>query len=272
MRSDVDPAVIERAVVKAIYATFDRTKWMELGLETGALEYIRNHPRLLRSLSWGDDDYLSCVVEAVPVMLGERSARNGPRFGRRFPELAAVEKFLDLPAWLRKHEPALYQSLYGDDDTVLDELQVVADELGIDDVDEHAARIRRSLIDDPAQAIGSSKELLETVLKAVLGLHGTGPETRLDVPELVHRAGVQLGLHPAGHRGTEPGAEQRRKLLGALVTVVNSAAELRNAGFGTGHGVSQRRPLDAATARMVVASAVAAAAFYLEAYAAEQDS
>ncbi len=49
----------------------------------------------------------------------------------------------------------------------------------LDDVDEHAARIRRGLVDDPAQAIGSSKELLETVLKAVLGLHGNGPETRL---------------------------------------------------------------------------------------------
>ena len=94
-----------------------------------------------------------------------------------------------MPSWLRKHEPALYQTLNGGtDDTVLDELQVAAEQLGIDDVDEHAARIRRGLVDDPAQAIGSSKELLETVLKAVLGLHGTGRETRLDVPVLLHRA------------------------------------------------------------------------------------
>ncbi len=87
---------------------------------------------------------------------------------------------------------------------------------------------------------------------------------------LLRRASEQLGLHPGGHRGAEPGAEQRRKLLGALGTIVNSAAELRNAGFGTGHGVSQRRALDVATARLVAASTVAAATFYLEAYAADQ--
>ncbi len=108
MRTDVDAADIERAVVKAIYATFDRTKWMELGLETGALDYIRNHPRLLRSLSWGDDDYLSCVLDAVPVVLGENPGRHGPSLDRRFHNLSAVEKYLDLPAWLRKHEPVLY--------------------------------------------------------------------------------------------------------------------------------------------------------------------
>ena len=96
---------------------------------------------------------------------------------------------------------------------MLDELQLAAKQLGLEDVVEHAARIRRGLRDDPGQAIGSSKDLLETVLKAVLGLHGNGPVTKVDVPKLVKMAGQQLGLDPAGHRGAEPGAEQRRKLL-----------------------------------------------------------
>jgi hypothetical protein len=90
-----------------------------------------------------------------------------------------VEDFLGLPDWLRKSEPELYAKMYGGPVPV-DDLQAAAAELGITDVDEHAVRIRRGLRDDPAQAIGSAKELLETVLKSILGLHGTGKATKLD--------------------------------------------------------------------------------------------
>ena len=38
---------------------------MELGYETGALEYIQGHNRLLRSLRFGDDDYGACVFQVL---------------------------------------------------------------------------------------------------------------------------------------------------------------------------------------------------------------
>ena len=50
MRAKATPEQVIRAVVKAISKTFDRGKWMELGLETGTLDYIQDHSRLLRSL------------------------------------------------------------------------------------------------------------------------------------------------------------------------------------------------------------------------------
>lgn len=277
MRADADENKIIRAVVKAIEATFDRSRWLELALATDNLDRVKNHPRLLRSLDWGDPDYSACVIEMVPSILG----RTKPRASifddlplppdQPFPNLSVVEEFLSLPTWLKEHEPELYRDLYaGEDEAVLDELQSAAAELGIPDVDEHAVRIRRGLHEDPAQAIGSSKELLETVLKAVLGLHGAGPETKLDIPRLVKDANVALGLDAAGVRNKDPGAKQRRQLLGSLSHIVNSAAELRNAGLGTGHGLSQRPALDVATARLVVSAAVAAATFYIEAHAARQ--
>lgn len=232
---------------------------------------------MLRSLEWGDDDYLGRIIEILPVVLGERGAHARRPDGRprsaaeRFPNLDDVEEFVGLQAWLADHDPALHDELYaGEDAAALDDLQAASKELGLSDVDEHAARIRRGLRDDPAQAIGSSKELLETVLKAVLGLHGTGSETRLDIPKLVKKADIALGLDAAGVRGNDPGASHRRKMLGSLSTIVNSAAELRNAGFGTGHGVSRGPVLDLATARLVVAAAVALATFYIEAHAANE--
>lgn len=36
---------------------FDESDWRKLGLRTGFQDEIDNHPRLLRSLGWGDEDY-----------------------------------------------------------------------------------------------------------------------------------------------------------------------------------------------------------------------
>jgi Abortive infection C-terminus len=102
----------------------------------------------------------------------------------------------------------------------------------------------------------------------ILGLHSTGKATKLDVPDLLKKANVHLGLDAAGVRSGDPGAEQRRKALGSLAQLMVTTAELRNAGFGTGHGLSRRPELDVPTARLVVAAAVAVATFYIEAHAA----
>ncbi|MGI8730956.1 MAG: abortive infection family protein [Solirubrobacteraceae bacterium] len=270
MRPDAKPTSVIRAVSKAIQAKFNEGDWLELGLITETYDEIKEHRRLLRSLDWNDPDYSANVLEMVPVVLGDRGRRadaTSPQ--NRFSKLRVVEEFVGLQAWLSDHERALHDELYaGEGAAVLDELQAAAQQLGVPDVAEHAVRIRRSLHDDPAQAIGSSKELLETVLKATLGLHGTGPETKLDMPKLVKQANLELGLDAAGIRGDDAGAQHRRRLLGSLATIVNTAGELRNEGFGTGHGSSQGQELDVPTARLVIAAAVAVATFYIEAHAA----
>jgi len=59
-----------------IAANFGQENWDELGLLTGQSSIIDNHSRLLRSLSWGDEDYggnvlqvLSRMIEAQPLSL-----------------------------------------------------------------------------------------------------------------------------------------------------------------------------------------------------------
>jgi hypothetical protein len=270
VRAEAKANAVIRAVAKVIEATFNQGEWLELGLITDTYDRIKNHDRLLRSLDWGDPDYSGHVLAMVPYVLGDRGGRAGARSAQqRFSNLREVEDFVGLQAWLAEHDRGLHDELYaGEDAAVLDDLQAAAKQLGVPDVAEHAVRIRRGLHDDPAQAIGSSKELLETVLKAILGLHGTGPETRLDIPKLIKQTNMTLGLDAAGVRGDDPGSAQRRQLLGSLATIVNTAGEVRNAGFGTGHGSSQAPALDVATARLVVSAAVAVATFYIEAHAA----
>lgn len=68
-----------------------------------------------------------------------------------------------------------------------------------------------SLADDPAQDIGSTKELLETVYKTVLGMHGAriGNE---EMPMPLKRTQAALGLDPEDVDGSIPGAKSLPKL------------------------------------------------------------
>jgi hypothetical protein len=49
----------------AIVANFSKADWAELGFETGHSNIINEHPRLLRSLFFGDDDYEACVLNFI---------------------------------------------------------------------------------------------------------------------------------------------------------------------------------------------------------------
>jgi hypothetical protein len=48
-----------------IAPNFSESDWHELGLLTGASRFIDGHDRLLRSLSWGDDDYDGNVLDVL---------------------------------------------------------------------------------------------------------------------------------------------------------------------------------------------------------------
>ena len=67
-----------------IVSGFDAGNWEELGLLTGASEIINHHPRLLRSLSWHDEDYAGNVLNVV-----RRIVEQDPR------TLAVMEEYLD---------------------------------------------------------------------------------------------------------------------------------------------------------------------------------
>lgn len=48
---------------------FTRSDWMALGAITGCLEIIEKHPRLLRSLNFGDDDYAGHIILVLVRMI-----------------------------------------------------------------------------------------------------------------------------------------------------------------------------------------------------------
>jgi hypothetical protein len=101
-------------------------------------------------------------------------------------------------------------------------------------------RLQRAVIDDPALAIGTAKELIESTAKCVLLERGRPVNDKDDLPALARAAQEALGLHPSNAMPGPDGSDAVRKILGAVTTIANSLAELRNL-YGTGHGSSSVR-------------------------------
>lgn len=192
----------------------------------------------------------------LPVVLG-RNNRN----------LNRLEKKLDLANWLRKNDPELHTELYrGSDVAALAQLREASKTFDVPELQRHAERISNSVNSDASAAIGSGKELLETVFRTILNEHGAQPAG--DLPELFGRTRAKLGLDPRQIDKSIPGAESVLRVIGSLGQLVNGVAEVRNI-FGTGHGRSRAPALQAAQARLVVSSAVAVGTFLLEVWEAQ---
>jgi hypothetical protein len=98
-------------------------------------------------------------------------------------------------------------------------------------------RIRRAISDDPALAVGSAKELIESTAKVVLAERGQPFDDKSDLPKLARAAQVSLGLDPSTKSGPDS-SDRVKRILGAVTTIANGLAELRNRGLGTGHGLA----------------------------------
>lgn len=241
------------ALKEAICATFGPSEWKELAYLTGTEEYVRGHSRLLRSLHWGDEDYPSHVLDAVEHILIVDPGN-----------LAIVLDYGEVGAWLKENAPNAHRLVSGLEPAGLDGAERAAREGGGDfDVEAEIRRIRESVDDDPALALGSTKDLLESVCKTVLGIHGAIAAD--DLPKLFRRVQDELDVHPGKVDDRMEGAEQMRRFMGSMSATVTSVAELRNS-YGTGHGRSRSPALEPEATRLAVSAGTAVAAYVMERY------
>jgi Abortive infection C-terminus len=101
------------------------------------------------------------------------------------------------------------------------------------------ARLAR-LEQEPEEMIGAAKELVEATIKHVLRETGEEIPDNADLPALSKRALSKLKLHPGAIAPTTKGSEVMVRILGGLAQTAAGLAELRNLGYGTGHGQDRR--------------------------------
>jgi hypothetical protein len=123
-------------------------------------------------------------------------------------------------------------------------------------------RMRQSIETEPDAAIGAAKDAVESVLKHALHELGVPYTEKGGISELADLLQRELGLHP-GALAPAKGADQTRKILGAMLTQVKALAELRNL-YGVGHGRLRRSPLQPRHARLAAKAADAYVTFILD--------
>jgi hypothetical protein len=125
-------------------------------------------------------------------------------------------------------------------------------------------RIESQIESDPRLAIGTSKELIETVCKTILTDRGVVFDRKWELMDLVKRTREELKLVPDDVPESARAAETVKRLLGNLGAIAQSLAELRNS-YGTGHGHDGRaRGLSPRHARLAAGAACVLAKFLFE--------
>ncbi len=129
-------------------------------------------------------------------------------------------------------------------------------------------RIEQAIEGDPALAIGTAKELVESTLRAVLEARAVNADTSADIAKLMRLVQKQLRLVPDEVTDAAKAADSVRRVLGSLATVVQGMAELRNA-YGSGHGhAPSRRGLTSRHARLAAGAASTLCVFLWETHVA----
>lgn len=142
----------------------------------------------------------------------------------------------------------------------------VADALDAGWMAKEIERLENSIDRDPALAIGTAKELIETCCKTILTRRGVSFTKAEDLGELTKKVTKELKLVPEGISDEARGAENIKLVLRNLTQLTNNLAQLRGL-YGTGHGRDgNHRGLQPRHARLAVASAVAFIDFVSETY------
>ena len=137
----------------------------------------------------------------------------------------------------------------------------IAHALASDQIAAQITRMETSIDTDPALAIGSAKEFVESICKGILmeaGASLSGSET---LPQLVKSVRRVLDLEAAGASN-----ETIKRTVSALAGLTQGIAELRGQlGSGHGHHPATERP-SPAVARLAVGAAVTLGVFLFDHY------
>lgn len=135
----------------------------------------------------------------------------------------------------------------------------------------HLERISANVERDPAAAVGSAKELVESVCKFILDDYGVPYGPTASLLDLYKKAAQALKLNREAVPDSAKGSAAAHRVLQNLATAVQSLAELRNE-LGLGHGKTRPSPAFARHARLAFNASRAVTEFLLETWRARRDA
>lgn len=212
------------------------------------------------------EDFLHFLCEMVhPVVRPDRDAA-----------LTLVKNFNDqlrLESWELFEEEKIagrprfaFRRLQANGQRAVSRARTVADALDAAWMQKEIERLENSIERDPALAIGTSKELVESCCKSILSKRGVEFARGADIGDLTKLLTKELRLVPEDITDEAKGAENIRLILRNLTQLTHNLAQLRGL-YGSGHGRDgKHKGLQARHARLAVASAVAFIDFVCDTY------
>lgn len=186
----------------------------------------------LNLLHGSDEIFLRFLCETVhPVVRAEED--DGAQLVALFNRYLAADGF-QLAVVDILSGRSLYAAIrtLGVDASAFAQARKVADALSSGQISAQITRMQNSIVKDPALAIGSAKEFVESICKGILDERGIPRTGHEDFQPLVTMTRDTLALR------VDPRSDRTLKgLLTALGTISNSIAELRGY-LGTGHGTA----------------------------------
>ncbi|OPC76467.1 hypothetical protein B4N89_46330 [Embleya scabrispora] len=226
-------------------------------------DWVFGDPRF--GLARGSDDvFLRFLAEMLhPVVRAD--PEEARRLARMFNDALAPDGWELVPDGAISgrpiHKARRRTSFHG----VLPELDLDARPLLTDPrvLHEHLGRIRDGIERDPAAAIASCKELVESLFKMILDKSAVEYTRNDNVPKLYAQVAVLLALKAESVPASAKGSEASHRVLGTLAQTVHSLAELRNQ-LGLGHGRTTSSPALARHARLALNATVTVTEFLLD--------
>ena len=88
---------------------------------------------------------------------------------------------------------------------------------------------------DTDLAIGTAKELLETICKSILKQKNVSVDKNWTLQRLIKETSNSLNFRPKDAEDPEKAEQSIKQILGGISAIVQGVSELRNS-YGTGHG------------------------------------
>ena len=224
-------------------------------------DYVFTDPRF--NVRWGSDAVFIQFLEMTVHPL-VRDAEECSRIVGIYNEILHDNGFRLVVDGEAKGQPVykvkVRGSFHGDVPQVIAR-QPLLTESGV--LHEHLERIKKSIASDPASAIASSKELLESLFKLILDQEGVEYPAKADVPDLYKKVGEALKISAESVNGSSKASQTVQRLFRTLTATVQATAELRNE-IGTGHGRTTASIATEAHARLALNSTVTIAEFLLD--------
>lgn len=254
MTTDLRQLKLVNAIAHEVESLSDED-WMDLAAMTSGESIVRNH----LSLDWLDISvdnptaYYENTKHVIRTLIEQDDSN-----------LKVILDYLRLPDRMKEYDPKQFAELFGRTRLLIDEIRERALYNSFD-VNQYVLRIQNAVDDDPELAIGSMKELLESLMKSILVARGETLSGKEDMPDLLKRTQKTLKLSPSDFDSSSRGGELVKRTLSNLGQVVDGIAQLRNL-YGTGHGRTRQSGVSPRHARLVVNSGAALLIFLVETF------